>query len=203
MIRIAAARDEGGVGAVASLSDPSAEPTELGPLVHAHFRYVWRLLRRIGLPEADADDTAQQVFLAAASRLADIEPGRERAFLYGMAINFAARFRRASQRTQNEVELADDLLLDGSAGVDELVDQHRARELLDRILGRLPDDLRTVLVLHEVEELSSAEVASILGVPPGTVASRLRRARDEFSGEVRRLEARAEFSAARAGKERR
>jgi len=197
------------VGAVASLSeqgDPeetTSDPGALEAVVHEHFRYVWRLLRRLGLPEADADDTVQQVFLAAASRLADIEPGRERAFLYGMALNFAARFRRASKRTQNEVELDDDLSLTGGAGVDELVDQHRARELLDRVLGRLPDDLRTVLVLHEIEELSTAEVATILGVPHGTVASRLRRARDEFSTEVRRLEARAEFSAARAGKGRR
>jgi len=182
------------------VSDPGTEPPALGPLVHAHFRYVWRLLRRIGLPEPDADDTAQQVFLAASSRLADIEPGRERAFLYGMALNFAASFRRASKRRQNQIELAEDVVLEGGAGVDELVDQHRARELLDAILGRLPDDLRTVLVLHEIEELSSVEVASILDVPQGTVASRLRRARQEFSREIRRLEARSEFSAARAGK---
>ncbi len=203
MIRNRVLGDELWVASPAVLRELDSVPgAPAAELVRGHFRYVWRLLRRLGLPEADADDVAQQVFLATMSRLDDNRPGRERAFLYGVALNFAARFRKSSRRTRSEVELVLEGVSDGRAAPDELVDQHRARRLLDEILARLDDELREVLVLYEIEQLSSAEIAEITALPSGTVASRLRRAREEFAAEVRRLEARADFASARAHKER-
>jgi RNA polymerase sigma-70 factor (ECF subfamily) len=156
----------------------------------------------MGLPEADADDAAQQAFIAALARADEIAPGRERAFLYGIAVNLAARHRRSASRGMEELSCESEGLRGGNAPVDELIDQHRARKLLDDILGGLPGELREVLVLFEIEELSVAEIATILAIPSGTVASRLRRAREAFSAEVRRIEARARFSSVRAIKER-
>jgi RNA polymerase sigma-70 factor (ECF subfamily) len=79
-------------------------------------------------------------------------------------------------------------------GVEELIDRRRARELLDEILAAMTMELRLVFVLFEVEQLTMAEIARMLELPPGTVASRLRRAREDFAARVRRIEAKLEFS---------
>ena len=65
-------------------------------------------------------------------------------------------------------------------GPDELSDQKRARELLNHVLDDMAFDLRTVFILFELEGLRSPEIAEVVGVPLGTVASRLRRAREAF-----------------------
>jgi RNA polymerase sigma-70 factor (ECF subfamily) len=179
-----------------------AAPGTFDALVRAEFRYVWRLLRRLGLAEADADDAAQQVFLVASSRFADLVPGRERAFLYGTALNVVGKWRRTARREREGAGNDDEALVDSSDLSDELVDRHRARETLDEILALMPLELRAVLVLYEIEGQTAAEIAEITGLARGTVASRLRRAREEFSEHVKRLSARQKFRAERAGKER-
>src|SRR5688572_19191867 len=70
----------------------------LRELVSGHFEFVWRSVKRLGVAPGDADDAAQQVFLVASDRLADIAPGRERAFLFGTALKIAARHRRTAER---------------------------------------------------------------------------------------------------------
>jgi RNA polymerase sigma-70 factor (ECF subfamily) len=63
---------------------------------------------------------------------------------------------------------------------DEELDRRRARRVLDQILDQLPSDLRSVFVMCDLEELSMAEAAASLDIPAGTVASRLKRAREAF-----------------------
>jgi RNA polymerase sigma-70 factor (ECF subfamily) len=58
--------------------------------------------------------------------------------------------------------------------------------VLDRLLGTMELELRTVFVLYEIEQLSRAEIAELLAVPAGTVASRLRRAREDFEARLGR-----------------
>jgi RNA polymerase sigma-70 factor (ECF subfamily) len=160
-------------------------------LVDAHFEEVWRLLRRLGLPEADADDAAQQVFTVACRRVASIEPGRGRAFLYGCALRMAAKWRESQQqRVQPSTtgELDDVEGGDEVPSLEELVERRKARALLDAILARMPSDLRVVFVLFEFEELDSHEIAALLAIPRGTVASRLRRAREDFGKRLSRVE---------------
>ncbi len=70
-----------------------------------------------------------------------------------------------------------------------MLGQKHARELLDRILDGMPVELRTVFILHEFEELAGPEIASMLDIPVGTAASRLRRARKLFQMHVNRIEA--------------
>lgn len=164
-----------------------ADPVRLEQLVRREFAPVWRLLRRMGLGAAEADDAAQQVFIVAARRLGDIDPERERAFLFATAVHTGRRSQRSlSRRREADGEDLEERR-DSVPGLDELLDQRRARELLDRVLAELDHDLRVIFVLYEIEELTMAEIASVLELPQGTVASRLRRARQEFSARVERL----------------
>jgi RNA polymerase sigma-70 factor (ECF subfamily) len=71
------------------------------------------------------------------------------------------------------------------------MEQRRARHLLDEILDGLELDVRTVFVLFELEELTAPEISELLGIPIGTVASRLRRAREDFRSELTRRTSRA------------
>jgi RNA polymerase sigma-70 factor, ECF subfamily len=162
------------------IPDPGAFESRERALVLAHFSPIWRALRRFGLSAADADDAAQQIFLVAVRRLDQIEVGRERAFLYGMAANAAFKVKRTLARRREKLTDFDDYVGPQPSG-EELLERRRARELLDRILSTLDDDVRVVLVLHEIEQLTAPEIAEALSIPLGTVASRLRRGREQFA----------------------
>lgn len=155
-------------------------------MFRAHHELIWRTLRRLGLsPEAAADAT-QQAFLIAAERLDDIRSGSERAFLFGTAVRLAKTTFRANRRFQLDENM--DARPDPAVRAEELTDQKRAREVMDRILARLEPDLLTVFVLFELEGMSAPEIAPLVGIPVGTVASRLRRAREAFRAEVAALD---------------
>jgi RNA polymerase sigma-70 factor, ECF subfamily len=162
----------------------------IATLFERHFELVWRTVRRLGVPAAGIDDAVQEVFVVATRRLDAIEPGKEKAFLYGTAVRVAADARRAASRRGPTDDLALDALIDAAPSPEQLVEHKRARELLDAIIERLPEDAREVFVLHELEGLTTAEISAALDIPAGTVASRLRRARELFTGAIARLEAR-------------
>jgi RNA polymerase sigma-70 factor, ECF subfamily len=185
------------IAALAAEPREAPEPVlQLETLFHEHFSYVWRLLRRLGLNEADADDAAQRVFIVASQRLVDLRPGRERAFLYGVAWYIAHKHRRSQERLREE-PIQERQLVNSEPDVEELLDRNRTREVLDTLLGAMPLPLRVVFVLYEIEGLTTPEIAEVIGVPVGTVASRLRRARDDFNARVARLEARRKFQGGR------
>lgn len=153
------------------------------------FTFIWRYLRRMGLSEADADDAAQRVFVVLARKLDTIEIAKERAFLCGTASRVYSEIRRARIRRR---EVAGDAVaehVDDSLGPDAIADQQKARALLDVVLDQMEDKVRTVFVLFELDELSTAQIAEMLELPPGTVASRLRRARESFQAIVKRMRA--------------
>ena len=158
-------------------------------LFEEHFDFVWRSLRRLGVAQGAVDDAAQEVFVVASRRLAAIEIGKERAFLFGTALRIASDARRSAARRHERDHEVDTELASSQPGVDELVDRRRARELLDELIAELPEDLRPVFVLFELEGMTAAEIATCLDLRPGTVASRLRRARELFSAAVARREA--------------
>lgn len=187
-----AASGQGSPGEVVPCARSVAEPRVVA-LVREHYAFVWRVLRRFGLSPADADDAAQQVFMVLSQRAEDVAFSKERAFLFRTATYVAAKAHRARKR-RPEMPTDDwDDNEDSAPQADELVDRRRARELLDRVLAEMPHDLKSVIVLFELEGLTMSEIADALEVPPGTVASRLRRARAELAARVAR--ARAERSA--------
>lgn len=188
--------------------EPRGEPVEAGPLtgdkldraeqlrgiVRAHFADVWRFLRRIGFDRHVADDAAQDLFFVALRRMDAIEPGRERAFLFGAALRIASRLRRKGARevpveamgTEHEPE---ELV----PTPEQRLEEERARQLLYRLLSELDERFRVVFVMYELEAMTMQEIADVLEIPPGTVASRLRSARDDFQARLARHRARVRY----------
>jgi RNA polymerase sigma-70 factor (ECF subfamily) len=147
-----------------------------------NYEFLWRCLRRLGVAEPSVEDALQGVFIVFAARIGGIADGSERAFLFATAVRVAADWRKKSARSRevsNEVEVH--ARADGSPGAEELLDERRARELLQEALSEMPFDLRVVLVLAELEEMTLPAIAALLGIPVGTATSRLRRARACFA----------------------
>ena len=174
-------------------SDPVAPVTgaaarvRLRAILQDHFDFVWRLLRRFGVAECDADDAAQRVFWVASNKIDCIHPGAERSFLYGTSRRVAWAVRRERSRRREVEELAAVSLLDSGPLPDEEVERRRRIALLDQMLATLPEDLKSVFILCEIEGLTAPEVAEIESIPVGTVASRLRRAREQLETRLREL----------------
>jgi RNA polymerase sigma-70 factor (ECF subfamily) len=161
---------------------------KLARLLEANFRPVWRALRRLGVPESTADDATQEVFIIASRKLDAIEPGHERRYLHAVALRVAANARRARNvRPESAESPTIERALAPQPNPEALLDRKQARELLDRVLDAMPDDLRTAFVLFELEGYSGPEVAEMLEIPLGTATSRLRRARETFRESVAKI----------------
>lgn len=152
----------------------------------AHHRLIWRTLRRLGLSPDAATDTTQQVFLVAAERTSDIRVGCERAFLFSTALKLARSWRR--KQTRCELDANMDERASSARPEEQAVSQQTAAQLMDRLLSRMDPDLVAVFVLFELEGMSTPEIAELVGIPLGTAASRLRRARLSFREGAERLE---------------
>lgn len=164
--------------------EPPTDPARMAQLFADHYTFIWRLMRRLGLGPEGADDATQQAFLIAAERIADIRLGSERSFLYGTALRLCSDLRRAELRMVRD---SGHDLESTQATVEERIDEGRALQLLDLVLTRLEPELREVFVLFELERLTTQQIAELLGIPAGTAASRLRRARERFHSLVKRL----------------
>lgn len=149
----------------------------------ANYEFLWRSLRRLGVAPGAVEDAAQQVLMVFARRIDDIHWGAERSFLFATATRVASDYRKkqARRREDADSEGMDDHASPGPS-VEQLIDQGRARDALDGALAEMPFELRTVFVLFELENLTMAEIAVMLDLRPGTVASRIRRARVLFEG---------------------
>ncbi|HEY8074064.1 MAG TPA: RNA polymerase sigma factor [Labilithrix sp.] len=161
--------------------------------VEANYEALYRFVRRLGVESADVEDAVQRVLVVFAERIASVTRGSERSFLFGTAVRVASDVRKKRARSR---EVSADGVLD--MHVDPLpdaaarIDDERLRAWLDVVLDGLPEENRTVLVLVDIEEQTMAEAATMLGLPPGTVASRLRRGRELFERGANELRAKLE-----------
>ncbi len=167
----------------------------------AHFRFVWRSLRRLGVPESDVPDAVQDVFLVVHRRLDEFE-GRSKVstWLYGICYRVARdRRRSAHERRRVDEPAAVDESADEHADVAAAAERRQGLALLEVILDEIPLDQRAVFTLFELESMSGEEIAEALEIPLGTVYSRLRIAREQFRKSIARREARDKFRAQSAG----
>jgi RNA polymerase sigma-70 factor (ECF subfamily) len=176
-------------------TSPAEASARVRAMVEAHLAFVWRTARRLGVPEPELDDVTQKVFWQASRQLAEIPAEGERGALFRITMGLAANARRSHQR-RREVDLGalpPDAHADRSLGPDEVIERRSAQAIALAILDGMPDDLRAVFILFEIEELSTPEIATMMDLPVGTVASRLRRAREHAAEQLKRIEARRSF----------
>jgi RNA polymerase sigma-70 factor (ECF subfamily) len=154
-----------------------------------HFDFVWRSLRRLGVPEALLDDAAQEVFVVVCRRLADFA-GRSalRSWLFGIAMNVARKALRTQKRRGAE-GLPDVLRDSTSLSPQEALAQAEAVRLVYELLDELTQEKREVFILAELEEMPAPQIAEAIGVPVNTVYSRLRLARQNFSAALQHRQA--------------
>jgi RNA polymerase sigma-70 factor (ECF subfamily) len=164
-------------------------------LVVKYQRKIFRLLSRLIRDTAEIEDVAQEAFVKAYRALPNFRG--DSAFytwLYRIAINTAKNYlvsqgRRAPTSTQADVEDAEtfddgDHLRDLNTPDSMLVTKQVA-EAVNRAIDQLPEDLRTAIVLRELEGLSYEEIAESMQCPIGTVRSRIFRAREAIALELR------------------
>jgi RNA polymerase sigma-70 factor (ECF subfamily) len=157
----------------------AAGDARLRASIEAHAGAVWRVLRRNGVPASEAEDAVQRVFVVLSRRLVAVEEGGELPFLLRTATLIASETRRTIRRRHEGTDSVPELPAGGTPP-DEVCAQREAVEQLDQLLTALDESLRAVFILYEIEELSMAQIAEALRLAPGTVASRLRRARARF-----------------------
>lgn len=170
-------------------STPSARPlTDFESVYETHASFVWRALRRLGVPEQDLADTLQEVFVVVYRRWADFE-GRAQVttWLYRIAFRIA-RDRRRRAHVRREILEPSALEADRASTdmPDDCLQRRQDLALLDYALDCLSLEQRAVFTLFELEELSGEQIAAMLGVPVPTVYSRLRLARVVFQRALRR-----------------
>lgn len=166
-------------------------------LVAKYQRKIFRLLSRLIRDPAEIEDVAQEAFIKAYRALPNFRG--ESAFytwLYRIAINTAknhlvAQGRRAPTTTETDVEDAEnfddaDQLRDVNTP-ESMLQSRQVGEAVNRAIEKLPEDLRTAIVLRELEGLSYEEIAESMSCPIGTVRSRIFRAREAIASELRPL----------------
>lgn len=163
----------------------AAASARLASMFQRHSGAIGRTLRRQGLSAEAAEDATQQAFLIASERLDQIRPDSERAFLFGVVLRVTSSKRRRLARYQFEADM--DVHPAPGSAQDSANERVLALELFNQVLERIDRDLAQAFVLFELEQLSKNEVARELGIPPGTAASRRRRARQSVEATMARL----------------
>jgi RNA polymerase sigma-70 factor (ECF subfamily) len=156
-----------------------------------NFAFVWRCLRRLGVPDRLLDDAAQDVFIVVHRRLGEFE-GRSslKSWLFAIARRVAHDHRRRVGRKERTEELPETLADTRASTPAHDAERAQAVRVLYEILGGLDDDKREVFVLAELEQMTVPEIADAIGANVNTVYSRLRAARQGFEAAVARRLAR-------------
>ncbi len=171
-----------------ALPTPTTPPplAEFREVYEAEFDYVWRTLRRLGVPERDLEDVSHDVFVAFYRARDSYDRTRPlRPWLFGIAFRVASDFRRRAQH-RYEVPSEPREVPDGAPDAAEQLQASENRALVLRGLQALDLDRRAVFVMHDLDGHSMPEIAAVLAVPLNTLYSRLRLARSEFAAAVKR-----------------
>lgn len=168
---------------------PSRDALDLRELYADHADLIWANLYRMGVREPDLPDMLQEVLIVVHRRQGSYDPEASlRGWIAGICRKVASGYRRRAHRRRESLSPEP-----AAQQPDHRTPEHevRAREDQARLAGlldKLDPEARAVLVMFEVEELSCAEIADALGIPTGTVHSRLHNARKRLRKAFRQLE---------------
>lgn len=141
-----------------------------------HLNEIYRTAVRVLGDSTRADDVVQDVYLQAWKSFDKFEPGTNcRAWLYQILFHTVHHYRRKWMNIRMVKE--SEGILETAAAADPPVPEHVTDQALLAALDQVPQDFRSVVLLVDVEEFSYKDAAGILGVPVGTVMSRLSRGR--------------------------
>jgi RNA polymerase sigma-70 factor (ECF subfamily) len=168
---------------------PLARVQAFRALYDEHVDFVWRNLRRLGVPPSEVDDRTQEVFVVAHRRWDEFEDHGHgpRAWLFQIVLRVVSEARRHRRRHPEDADggVAEGLRSTAPSQIDDIA-RREAVAQLDRALATIEVGRRAVLVLHEVEEMTAPEIARAMSIPLNTVYSRLRVAREELELALRR-----------------
>jgi RNA polymerase sigma factor (sigma-70 family) len=158
-------------------------PRSFEEVVLPHLDAAFNYARWLTKNEADAEDVVQDAYVRALRFFSSLRGEDARAWLLTIVRNtWYGRFpRRAGGGVMTVVEEEADYQADASPDPEAQLIQQQTVEQVRRALETLPTDFREVLVLRELEGLSYKEIAAIVGIPIGTVMSRLARARERLA----------------------
>lgn len=168
----------------AHTTSPGGSPT-FHEVYEAQAAFVWRTLRRLGVPPADVEDAAQEAFIVIHRKLSGFE-GRAslKTWCFGVCLRVASDWRKkAHLRRETGIEEAPERTSSGETALRGIA-MRQARTRLDALLDGLDEDKRAVFVLFELEQLPMQEVAEAVGVPLQTAYARLYAARRAIEAAV-------------------
>jgi len=167
----------------APAGEPAARPLSFAAVYEEHFAFVWRNLRRLGVPEASLRDAAQDVFVVVHRRLGEYDArSKLRSWLYSILNRVAREYgRRRRRKDPARVEDAEQVADPRAEPPDQGAERSESLRLLLRLLDDLDLEKREAFVLSDLEEMTAPEIADALGVNLNTVYSRIRAARRELS----------------------
>ncbi len=161
----------------------------LDALVREHARFVFRLAYSVLRNHHDAEDAAQETFLRVLRHRQEMEEvADQRAWLARVTWRIAVdRVRRTPERDHDDLAPLLEQLRSPQASALQLAADAQMLRLTETMVAALPAELRDVLTLSTLEELNSREIAEILGIPEGTVRTRLQRARQRLKDKLNEL----------------
>lgn len=181
----------------ASLEAPTAASRlDLVGVYNSQKDFVWLTLQRMGIPRSDLEDVFQDVFVIAHKRLHTYDPDAKlSAWLYGICLRSAAAHRRRAFRRRERADGTDSSRAQPGTEhwhaqvetPDERLKELERQATLQHLLDTLDPDHRLVVVMFEVEDHSCQYIAELIGVPVGTVHSRLHTARRKLAQAAVRL----------------
>ena len=146
-----------------------------------HLNVLFRTALRLTTSRAEAEDLVQDVYAQAWRSFASYAPGTNcRAWLFKILMNKLEHQRRRKYALMKRTADADDELLAATVAYVPPVEHELKDAQILAALDRLPERQREIVLLADVEEFSYREIAEVLGVPIGTVMSRLSRARAQL-----------------------
>lgn len=170
-----------------TLSEPAR--LDVAWVYQNHRDFMWLNLHRLGVPEADLPDVMQEVLWVVHRRLGAFNgDSKLTTWLFGICLRVAAAQRRRAHVRRERLTADPPEAASSSLAADQVGPALDARWRLERLLGELALPLRAVFVMFEIEGVDCARISDELGIPLGTVHSRLHKARKAFKRAHARLE---------------